>query len=87
MSRRGNCLDNAAMESWLSTVKAELGETFEGSTLQMAAYGNTLREWIKPTPTCGMLAKVRSSLRRNIIHKQRRSRLVAFIESPLPSAN
>jgi transposase InsO family protein len=29
MSRRGNCLDNAAMESWNSTVKAELGETFE----------------------------------------------------------
>jgi transposase InsO family protein len=28
MSRRGNCLDNAAMESWFSTVKAELGETF-----------------------------------------------------------
>ena len=29
MSRRGNCHDNAAMESWLSTVKVELGETFE----------------------------------------------------------
>lgn len=29
MSRSGNCLDNAAMESWNSTVKAELGETFE----------------------------------------------------------
>ena len=29
MSRRGNCLDNAAMESWFSTLKMELGETFE----------------------------------------------------------
>jgi putative transposase len=29
MSRRGNCYDNAAMESWFSTVKFELGETFE----------------------------------------------------------
>lgn len=29
MSRRGNCLDNAAMESWHSTLKAELGEDFE----------------------------------------------------------
>lgn len=29
MSRRGNCHDNAAMESWFSTVKLELGETFE----------------------------------------------------------
>jgi transposase InsO family protein len=24
MSRRGNCVDNAAMESWFSTVKFEL---------------------------------------------------------------
>jgi transposase InsO family protein len=29
MSRRGNCYDNAAMESWFSTVKSELGEDFE----------------------------------------------------------
>jgi len=29
MSRRGNCYDNAVMESWFSTFKAELGETFD----------------------------------------------------------
>ena len=29
MSRRGNCLDNAAMESWNSTFKNELAEHFE----------------------------------------------------------
>ena len=29
MSRRGNCHDNAAMESWFSTLKFELGERFE----------------------------------------------------------
>lgn len=29
MSRRGNCLDNAVMESWFSTFKHELGERFE----------------------------------------------------------
>jgi transposase InsO family protein len=28
MSRRANCLDNAAMESWFSTLKFELGEEF-----------------------------------------------------------
>lgn len=28
MSRRGNCHDNAVMESWFSTLKFELGETF-----------------------------------------------------------
>jgi transposase InsO family protein len=29
MRRSGNCLDNAAMESWFSTLKSELGENFE----------------------------------------------------------
>ena len=29
MSRRGNCNDNAAMESWFSAVKFKFGETFE----------------------------------------------------------
>jgi putative transposase len=29
MSRKGNCIDNAAMESWFSTLKTELGERFE----------------------------------------------------------
>jgi transposase InsO family protein len=29
MSRKGNCYDNAAMESWFSTVKSELGEIFQ----------------------------------------------------------
>jgi len=29
MSRRGNCYDNAAMESWNSTLKSELGEHFD----------------------------------------------------------
>ncbi|NBD12377.1 IS3 family transposase [Corallococcus sp. Z5C101001] len=31
MSRRGNCYDNAAMESWFSTLKNELGEAFESA--------------------------------------------------------
>jgi transposase InsO family protein len=37
MSRRGNCIDNAAMESWFSTVKSELGEKF-------TSYGNAKEE-------------------------------------------
>ena len=28
MSGTGNCYDNAAMESWFATLKAELGDTF-----------------------------------------------------------
>ena len=31
MSRKGNCYDNAAMESWFSTLKFELGEDFESN--------------------------------------------------------
>jgi putative transposase len=29
MSRRGNCYDNAVMESFFSTVKSELGDRFD----------------------------------------------------------
>lgn len=36
MSRRGNCIDNAAMESWNSTLKFELGEHFESYALAKA---------------------------------------------------
>ena len=32
MSRKGNCWDNAAMESWFGTMKTELGEVFESAT-------------------------------------------------------
>lgn len=31
MSRKGDCYDNAAMESWFSTLKSELGERFESN--------------------------------------------------------
>jgi len=36
MSRRGDCYDNAVMESFFSTVKAELGEHFESDGLAKA---------------------------------------------------
>ena len=36
MSRKGNCYDNAAMESWFSTLKAELGEHFESNATAKA---------------------------------------------------
>jgi transposase InsO family protein len=36
MSGRGNCYDNAAMESWFSTLKAELGENFENCSAAKA---------------------------------------------------
>ena len=39
MSRRGNCYDNAVMESWFSTVKHELGEHFDScGEAQMALF-------------------------------------------------
>jgi transposase InsO family protein len=37
MSRRGNCYDNAVMESWFSTVKSEEGERFESYAQAKAA--------------------------------------------------
>jgi transposase InsO family protein len=37
MSRKGNCYDNAAMESWFSTVKTELGERFESYGIAKAS--------------------------------------------------
>jgi putative transposase len=36
MSRRGNCWDNAVMESFFSTVKSELGEHFENNAAARA---------------------------------------------------
>lgn len=33
MSRRGNCYDNAVVESFISTFKAELAETFESAAI------------------------------------------------------
>lgn len=32
MCRRGNCYDNAAMESWFSTLKNELGGSFQSAS-------------------------------------------------------
>jgi len=32
MSRRGNCLDNAAMETWFATLKCELSEWFASAS-------------------------------------------------------
>ena len=32
MSRRGNCYDNAAMETWFGMFKSELGDSFESYT-------------------------------------------------------
>ena len=37
MSRKGNCYDNAAMESWFATLKAELGEHFESNAAAKTA--------------------------------------------------
>jgi transposase InsO family protein len=37
MSRKGNCYDNAVMESWFSTLKQELGEHFDGYASAKAA--------------------------------------------------
>lgn len=45
MSRRGNCLDNAAMESWNSTFKSELGEHFESYGAAKAQAFDYIEVW------------------------------------------
>jgi transposase InsO family protein len=44
MSRRGNCYDNAVMESWFSTLKSELGERFDSAAQAKAE----LFDYIEP---------------------------------------
>lgn len=39
MNRRGNCCDNAVMESWFSTVKSEEAERFE-------SYAHAKEAWV-----------------------------------------
>jgi transposase InsO family protein len=43
MSRRGNCYDNAVMESWFGLLKAELGESFDSQE----AAGRELFDYIE----------------------------------------
>jgi len=58
MSRRGNCFDNAAMESWNSTVKSEVGEHFEGpadARVKLFDYIEVFYKWESQcfTSVCG----------------------------------
>jgi transposase InsO family protein len=39
MGRRGNCWDNAVMESFFSTVKSELGESDQAHLGDHVSYG------------------------------------------------
>jgi hypothetical protein len=55
MSRRGNCFDNAVMESFFSTVKTELGERFE-------AYGIAKEELCDDIEVSGSQQRRRSTL-------------------------
>jgi putative transposase len=43
MSRRGDCYDNAVMESWCSTVKSERGERFETTRMPRRPCSTTSR--------------------------------------------
>jgi transposase InsO family protein len=49
MSRRGNCLDNAAMESWNSTLKSELGERFETYAVAKEQLFDYIEAFYNPT--------------------------------------
>ena len=49
MSRRGNCYDNAAMESWVSTFKSELGEHFQSDAEAKAQIFDYIECFYNPT--------------------------------------
>ena len=52
MSRRGNCYDNAVMESFFSTVKSELGEHFESHGVAKMEVFDYIEVFLQPaTPT------------------------------------
>lgn len=51
MNRRGHCPDNPAMESWLSTVKFELGETFRVGPQGQGPAVRLHRGLLQPAPT------------------------------------
>ncbi len=49
MSRRGNCLDNAVMESWFSTLKSELGEHFASDGIAKDQLFDYIEAFYNPT--------------------------------------
>ena len=69
MSRRGNCYDNAAMESFFSTVKSELGERFDSHGEAKSSCSTTSR--CSTTSGVGTRRSVRSVRQRS----RRRGRL------------
>jgi len=72
MSRRGNCYDNAAMESWFSTFKSELGGHFESaSDARRKAF-----DYIKVSITSSACTRQSATLRRPSSRGQRHSQPV-----------
>ena len=73
MSRRGNCYDNAVMESFFSTVKFELGEHFEScgeAKMQLFDYIEVFYNQRRRHSTLGpdQPGGVRTSRRRSLDH-------------------
>jgi putative transposase len=91
MSRRGNCYDNAVMESWFSTVKSEEGERFESYAHAKAAlfdYIEVFYNQRRRHSTLGQISPAEFERRKNeegvepMEHREERG----FPQAPRPSS-
>ena len=67
MSLRGDCHDNAVMESWFSTVKLELGEHFETcveAKMELSDYIEAFYNQRRRHSTLGQISRVEFERRR-----------------------
>jgi len=67
MSRRGNCYDNAVMESWFSTVKHELGQRFNScgeATMELFDYIEVFYNQRRRHSTLGQISPAEFERRR-----------------------
>jgi len=67
MSRRGNCYDNAVMESWFSTVKHELGQRFNScgeATMELFDYIEVVYNQRRRHSTLGQISPAEFERRR-----------------------
>ena len=70
MSRRGNCFDNAVMESWFATVKRELGEHLEScgqAKRELFNYTEVFYNQQRRHSTLGQISPAEFERRRNTL--------------------
>ena len=85
MNRRGNCYDNAVMESWFSTVKSEEAERFESYAHAKEALFDYIEVFYNQRPDTPR--SVRSALRSSSVASMLRRRHSGALGLALHAAN